>query len=126
MNYKTRRLFDSRRLHHLKNKKPCDFGAFYFFPTLDYVIQTLSEQLKSLKKLLTRGKNFDSIVAMKAEPVDIKTIRLELGFTQEDLARKLNVSLSAVSKWEQEVSSPSRLAREKIEKLLRRGGKKKK
>jgi putative transcriptional regulator len=67
----------------------------------------------------------DSIVAMKVEPIDIKAIRLELGFTQEDLARKLNVSLSAVSKWEQGVSSPSRLAREKIEKLLKKEGKKK-
>lgn len=55
-----------------------------------------------------------------------KAIRLELGFAQEDLARKLNVSLSAVSKWEQEVSSPSRLAREKIEKLMKEEGKKKK
>jgi putative transcriptional regulator len=63
---------------------------------------------------------------MKVEPIDIKAIRLELGFTQEDLARELNVSLSAVSKWEQEVSSPSRLAREKIEKLLKKEGKKKK
>jgi len=63
---------------------------------------------------------------MKIDPIDIKAIRLELGFTQEDLARKLNVSLSAVSKWEQEVSSPSRLAREKIEKVLKKEGKKKK
>jgi putative transcriptional regulator len=54
-----------------------------------------------------------------------KAIRLELGFAQEDLARKLNVSLSAVSKWEQGVSSPSRLAREKIEKLLKKEEKKK-
>jgi len=61
---------------------------------------------------------------MKIGPIDIKAIRLELGFTQEDLARKLNVSLSAVSKWEQRVSSPSRLAREKIEKLLKKEGKK--
>jgi DNA-binding transcriptional regulator YiaG len=53
-----------------------------------------------------------------------KAIRLELGFTQEDLARKLNVSLSAVSKWEQGVSSPSRLAREKLEKLLKKEGRK--
>jgi DNA-binding transcriptional regulator YiaG len=67
---------------------------------------------------------FDSIVAMKVEPIDIKAIRLELGFTQEDLARKLNVSLSAVSKWEQGVSSPSGLAREKIEKLLKKEGRK--
>lgn len=63
---------------------------------------------------------------MKVETIDIKAIRLELGFTQEDLARKLNVSLSAVSKWEQGVSLPSRLAREKLEKLLGKGGMKKK
>ena len=61
---------------------------------------------------------------MKTEHVDIKAIRLELGFTQEGLARKLGLALSTVSKWEQGVSSPSRLAREKIEKLMK-GGKKK-
>jgi putative transcriptional regulator len=63
---------------------------------------------------------------MKIEPVDIKTIRLKLGFTQEDLARKLGLALSTVSKWEQGLTSPSRLAREKLEKLLRKGEKKKK
>jgi len=59
---------------------------------------------------------------MKIEPVNIKSIRLKLGFTQEDLARKLGLALSTVSKWEQGVTSPSRLAREKLEKLLRKGG----
>jgi transcriptional regulator with XRE-family HTH domain len=49
-----------------------------------------------------------------------------LGFTQEDLARKLGLTLSTVSKWEQGVTSPSPLAREKLEKFLKRGGKKKK
>jgi DNA-binding transcriptional regulator YiaG len=63
---------------------------------------------------------------MKKEPIDIKAVRLELGFTQEDLARKLGLALSTVSKWEQGVTSPSRLAREKLEKLLRKGGIKKK
>jgi DNA-binding transcriptional regulator YiaG len=62
---------------------------------------------------------------MIKEPVDIKAIRLELGFTQEDLARKLGLALSTVSKWEQGVTSPSSLAREKIEKLMKKGGKKK-
>jgi putative transcriptional regulator len=59
---------------------------------------------------------------MKKEAVDVKAIRLELGFTQEDLARKLGLALSTVSKWEQGVTSPSRLAREKLEKLLKKGG----
>jgi transcriptional regulator with XRE-family HTH domain len=63
---------------------------------------------------------------MKNEPIDIKSIRLKLGFTQEDLAGKLGLALSTVSKWEQGVTSPSRLAREKLEKLLGEGGKKKK
>jgi len=63
---------------------------------------------------------------MKNEPVDIKSMRLKLGFTQEDLARKLGLALSTVSKWEQGLFSPSRLAREKLERLVRRGGKKKK
>ena len=61
---------------------------------------------------------------MKREPIDIKAIRLEFGFTQEDLARKLGLTLSAVSKWEQGIFSPSRLAREKIEKLLKKEGRK--
>ncbi len=64
---------------------------------------------------------------MIKEPIDIKAIRLELGFTQEDLARTLGLALSTVSKWEQGVTSPSRLAREKLETLLEdKGGKKKK
>jgi putative transcriptional regulator len=63
---------------------------------------------------------------MIREPIDVKAIRLKLGFTQEDLARKLGLALSTVSKWEQGIFSPSRLAREKIEKVLKEEGKKKK
>ena len=63
---------------------------------------------------------------MKKEPIDVKAIRLELSFTQEDLARTLGLALSTVSKWEQGISAPSRLAREKIEKLVKKGGMKKK
>jgi DNA-binding transcriptional regulator YiaG len=63
---------------------------------------------------------------MRKEPIDIKAIRLELGFTQEDLARRLGLALSTVSKWEQGLFSPSRLAREKLERLLKKGVKKKK
>jgi DNA-binding transcriptional regulator YiaG len=63
---------------------------------------------------------------MKQQPIDIKAIRLELGFTQEDLARKMGLALSTVSKWEQGVTSPSSLAREKFEKLLKKEGMKRK
>lgn len=62
---------------------------------------------------------------MKKQDLDVKEIRLKLGFTQEDLARTLGLSLSTVSKWEQRVTSPSRLAREKLERLIKKGGKKK-
>ena len=62
---------------------------------------------------------------MRKEPIDIKAIRQGLGFTQEDLARKLGLTLSTVSKWEQGIFSPSRLAREKIEKLVKKEEKKK-
>ena len=58
---------------------------------------------------------------MIKEPIDIKTIRQKLGFTQEDLARKLGLALSTVSKWEQGIFSPSRLAREKIKRLVKKG-----
>jgi DNA-binding transcriptional regulator YiaG len=75
---------------------------------------------------LTNEKDFDSNITMKIGSFDIKAIRLKLGFTQEDMARKLGLALSTVSKWEQGVASPSRLAREKLEKLLRKGGMKKK
>jgi len=63
---------------------------------------------------------------MNKEPIDIRAIRQELGFTQEDLARKMGLALSTVSKWEQRVSAPSRLAREKLRKLLKKEGQKKK
>jgi putative transcriptional regulator len=58
---------------------------------------------------------------MKKE-LDIKAIRLRMGFTQEEFARTFGFALSTVSKWEQGVTSPSRLAREKLERLLRKGG----
>ena len=74
---------------------------------------------------MTSVKKHDSIDTMKKEPVDIKAIRFELGFTQEDLARKLGLALSTVSKWEQGLTSPGSLAREKLKKLLKKGGIKK-
>ena len=61
---------------------------------------------------------------MKREKVDIKALRLRLGLTQEDVARQLGLALSTVSKWEQGVTSPSRLALEKIEMIFGKGRKK--
>jgi DNA-binding transcriptional regulator YiaG len=63
---------------------------------------------------------------MTNKKMDIKALRLRLGLTQEDVARQLGLALSTVSKWEQGITSPSRLAYEKIESMLRKGRKKKK
>lgn len=75
--------------------------------------------------MLTNYLDYNSKITMKKEPIDIKAIRLKLGFTQEDLARRLGLALSTVSKWEQGVTNPSRLALEKLERFLKKGGKKK-
>ena len=40
----------------------------------------------------------------------IKQIRRELNISQETLARELNVSFTALSRWENKKSKPSRLA----------------
>ena len=61
---------------------------------------------------------------MQREKIDVKALRLRLGLTQEDVARKLGLALSTVSKWEQGVTSPSRLALEKIEMIFGKGRKK--
>jgi DNA-binding transcriptional regulator YiaG len=62
---------------------------------------------------------------MKKEKIDIKAFRLRLGLTQEDVARQLGLALSTVSKWEQGVTTPSRLAYEKIEMIFGKGRQKK-
>lgn len=63
---------------------------------------------------------------MKREKIDIKALRVRLGLTQEDVARQLGLALSTVAKWEQGVTSPSRLAHEKIEMIFGKGRKEKK
>ena len=63
---------------------------------------------------------------MKRKKIDIKALRLRLGLTQGDVARQLGLALSTVAKWEQGVSSPSRLAYEKIESTFGKTRKKKK
>ena len=45
-------------------------------------------------------------------PIDeiLKSIRKELGISQEALARDLNVSFAALNRWENKKSKPSRMA----------------
>jgi len=50
----------------------------------------------------------------KNSDIDIKSIRDKLDLTQEELARKLGVSLSTVSRWETGGSMPSQLAKRRL------------
>jgi putative transcriptional regulator len=55
----------------------------------------------------------------------IKEVRTQLGISQEDLARELNVSFATINRWENEKTKPFRLARKKFEefclKKIRKG-----
>ena len=48
-------------------------------------------------------------------PTLLKTVRNELGLTQESLAWELGVSFSTVSRWENGQNNPSRLAVAQLE-----------
>ncbi len=50
-------------------------------------------------------------------PVNIRRIREAIGSTQEGLARRLGVSLSTISRWEQGRNRPSHLALSSLEQL---------
>lgn len=52
----------------------------------------------------------------------VKEIRRKKGWTQEDLARKLEVSLSTVQRWEKQGGQPTRLARRELQRVLREVG----
>lgn len=42
----------------------------------------------------------------------IKCVRKELGLSQEQLARELNISFSTVNRWENRKTNPSQMAKE--------------
>ena len=48
----------------------------------------------------------------------LKNLRNLKGWSQEQLARELGVSLNTVQRWELRKNKPSALAREKIQRLL--------
>lgn len=52
----------------------------------------------------------------------VKELRKKNGWTQEDLARKMGVTLSTVQRWEKQGGRPNRLPRREIIKLLRKAG----
>ena len=52
----------------------------------------------------------------------LRKLRTKKEWTQEDLAREINVSLSTVQRWEKRGGEPTRLARRELKKLFRRVG----
>lgn len=52
----------------------------------------------------------------------IKELRRRMGWTQEDLAREISVSLSTVQRWENRGANPTRLARREIKKYFQKAG----
>ena len=52
----------------------------------------------------------------------VKELRRKMGWTQEDLAREIGVSLSTVQRWESRGGKPTRLACRELERLFKKGG----
>jgi len=52
----------------------------------------------------------------------LRELRTKKRWTQEDLAREVNVSLSTVQRWEKKGGEPTRLARRELKRLFRRTG----
>jgi len=52
----------------------------------------------------------------------LRDLRTKKRWTQEDLAREVNVSLSTVQRWEKKGGEPTRLARRELKRLFRRVG----
>ena len=48
---------------------------------------------------------------------EVKTLRVSLGMTQEDLAHELGVTVSTVNRWENGHTRPSRLATAGLDRL---------
>ena len=52
----------------------------------------------------------------------VKELRKKKGWAQEDLARKIGVSLSTVQRWEKQGGQPTRLPRRELARLFKEAG----
>ena len=52
----------------------------------------------------------------------VKALRAKRGWSQEDLAREIDVSLSTVQRWEKKDIKPTRLARRELNRLFKEAG----
>ena len=51
--------------------------------------------------------------------MDIKELRMKLGWSREKMAAELGVSFGTIRNWESGKNNPSRLAEEKIKDLIK-------
>ena len=56
---------------------------------------------------------------MKQFKEKVKALRTKRGWSQEDLAREIEVSLSTVQRWEAKGANPTRLARRELNRLFK-------
>ncbi len=59
---------------------------------------------------------------MEQLQIRVKALRNKMDWSQEDLARCIDVSLSTIQRWETKGPKPNRLARRELEKLFRKAG----
>ncbi len=52
----------------------------------------------------------------------LRQLRRVMGWSREDLARRVDVSLSSVQRWELYNVKPSRLARKELDRLFKKAG----
>jgi DNA-binding XRE family transcriptional regulator len=50
----------------------------------------------------------------------VKTLRKTMGWTQEELARHIDVSLATIQRWEANRVIPSRLAQKELDRLFKK------
>ncbi len=55
------------------------------------------------------------------EPENIRTLRHNLGLTQEEFAHRLGITVATVNRWENGHNSPTRLARKALVDLAAEG-----
>ena len=48
----------------------------------------------------------------------VRALRKKTGWTQEDLAQEIGVSLSTIQRWEKKGGQPTRLARRELKRLF--------
>lgn len=59
---------------------------------------------------------------MDGLPEKIRELRRKKGWTQEDMAREIGVSLSTVQRWEKRGGKPVRMARRELHGLFQNAG----